>query len=102
MNWATPVLQLGSVCGIRFGHIVQISVQQVSKKYEALAIQWNILHACINTWLGYITLQKITLKKTAEIAHCATSPISVSSCIDSKLSDHSEQQEDQDLTPENL
>lgn len=104
MYWPTPMPKLGSVCGIRFGHIVQISVQQVTKKCEALAIQWNILHACINTVLGYIILKKkkITLKKTTEIAHCTTSPTSVSSCINSKLSDHSEQREDQELTPGNL
>lgn len=46
--------------------------------------------------------KKITLKKTTEIAHCATSPTSVSSCINSKLSGYSEQREDQALTPGNL
>lgn len=58
MYWPTPVLTFGSVCGIRFGHIVQICVQQVTKKCEDLEMQWNILHACINTSLGHIILQK--------------------------------------------
>jgi len=46
--------------------------------------------------------EKISHLKTTEVAHCATSPTSVPSRIRSKLLDHSELLEAQDLASENL
>ena len=76
---AALVLCPGSVCGIRFGYIVHINVQQLRKKSEALAIKCNILHACTDILTHHSV--KNTPKKINKNAHCATTTTTIPSCI---------------------